>query len=813
MLRTFMQFSPRFEQRFIPEGAAAPVAQAPQLLRGKRRTQVAGHMGLGGALGVILLEIQDFSLLRRLVRPEVAEALGEALEREVRAVAVARLSALPVCLVERLDPGRALLVVGGNGAALDALERTTAGLRLEVRGRLRAEAMRLTGQEMELRGGAALVLGGGVAGLDMALASALAEASRLARSEAGKCASPMQREFREILELGRVRAVYQPIVNLRSGTVFAWEALARGPADSVFASPAMLFDFAEESASVFALEKACREAAIGGFSARQEGARLFCNIHPRTMLDPAFTPGETRKLLDKYGMEPRDVVLEITERHSVKDFNLFHRTLAHYRDAGYGVAVDDVGTGYSGLASIAEIKPDFMKIDMSLVRGIDANPVKRALLETMLAFAEKIGCRIVAEGIETESELACLIRLGAHFGQGYFLGRPATPPATPAEDVRLAIVSGSNQAVDGLKCASPISDLAERPNQVPHDAQVGEVKRFFDADEAAQAVVVVRDGRPEGLIMSHHLDRLLSSQYGLALFSRRDVSRIMDPQCLAVEWDTPVEVAAQAAMARDRDKLYDPILVTCRGRLSGIVSVQKILDALACVQVEMAKGANPLTGLPGNVAIEREIARRAVVGTPACLVYVDLDNFKVFNDVYGFQNGDKAILMTARILAEALASKGGEDDFLGHVGGDDFVLLCSCDTVEPVCRAAIDAFAAASPALYGPEDRERGYIEGQGRDGRLGRFGLLTVSMGVIDCAFAVAVTMDELGQRAAAVKKFAKSRQGNSLVRDRRNPLGLPGDPSERRVGGEGVGEKEERMPPAAGGLRPPAPPNGDSI
>ena len=782
MLRTYMQFSPQFQQRYIPEGVGVVPAQIPELLRGQSRTMVAGHVGLGGALGVVLLEIHDFYLLRRLFRLEVVTAVGEILENEARVVAKARLSGLPVCLVERLDAGRVLVVLGGNAAALDTLERTAAALRLEVRGRLRPEAVRLTGQELEIRCGAALVLSRGVDGLDMALASAVSEASRLARGEAGKGASPMQREFREILELGRVRAVYQPIVNLRSGTVFAWEALARGPSESVFASPAMLFDFAEETEAVFVLEKACREAAIRGFSPRQDGARLFCNIHPRTMLDPAFTPGETRKLLDKYGIEPKDVVLEITERHSVKDFNLFHRTLAHYRDAGYGVAVDDVGTGYSGLASIAEIKPDFMKIDMSLVRGIDANPVKRALLETLLTFAEKVGCRIVAEGIETESELICLIRLGVHFGQGFYLGRPALPPALPREDIRLAIVTGSSQAVDGLKCASPISDLAERPNQIPHNAQVGEVKQFFDAEEAAHAVVVVCDGRPEGLIMSHHLDRLLSSQYGLALFLRREVTRIMDPQPLAVEWDTPVEVAAQAAMARDRDKLYDPILVTCRGRLSGIVSVQKILDALACVQVEMAKGANPLTGLPGNVAIEREIARRSAAQSATCLVYVDLDNFKVYNDVFGFQNGDKAILMTARILGEALASLGGEEDFLGHVGGDDFVLLCSCDTVEPVCQAAIEAFALASPALYNPEDRERGFIEGQSRDGRVGRFDLLTISMGVIDCAFVVPVTMDELGQRAAAVKKFAKSQSGNSLVRDRRSPLGLPGEANERR-------------------------------
>jgi diguanylate cyclase (GGDEF)-like protein len=779
-----MRFTPSFEQRFIPEAVINDRHQTPEFLRGHRRAVVASHVGLGGLLGVVLLEIHDFTLLRRLFRPEVATAVADAMEREVRRVVEQRLSGLPVCLVERLEAGRVLVLLGGNVAALQELERTAVAVRLEVRGRLRPEAVRLTGQEPEIRCGVAPVISQGVTGLDVALAGALAEAARLVRSGRGTAAPVMLREFREMLELGRVRAVYQPIVSLRGGTVFAWESLARGPVDSALESPAMLFDFAEEVGAVFALEKACREAAIRGFLPNGQGGKLFCNVHPRTLLDPSFTPGETRRLLDKYGMEPRDVVLEITERHSVRDFNLFHRTLEHYRQAGYSVAVDDVGTGYSGLVSIAEIRPDFIKIDMSLVRGVDVNPVRRALIETLLTFADKVGCRIVAEGIETEAELACLIRMGVHFGQGFFLGRPACPPAPLAEASRLAIVSGSSQAVDGLKCASPINDLAERPNQVSVGATVGEVKQFFDTDETAHAVVVVRDGRPEGLVMSHHLDRLLSSQYGLALFLRREITRIMDASPLTVEWDTPVEVAAQAAMARDRDKLYDPILVTCRGMLTGMVSVQKILDALACVQVEMAKGANPLTGLPGNVAIEREIGRRADATIPTSFIYVDLDNFKVFNDVYGFQDGDKAILMTARILGEALAASGGPDAFLGHVGGDDFVVLCQSESAEGICRGVIEAFAAASPALYSAADRERGYIEGQGRDGRFGRFDLLTISMGIIECAFAVPVTMDELGLRAAAVKKFAKSRPGNSFVRDRRAPLGLAAGGQERTGG-----------------------------
>lgn len=768
-----MQFTPRFEQRFIPVDGARERRSLPEFLRGRSRAVVAGHVGLGGALCVMLVEIHDFTLLRRLFRPEVTGRLAEVMEREVKRAVDARLSGLPVALVERLEPGRMLVLAGGNFGAMDGMERSCAALRLETRGRLRTEAVQLTGQELEIRAGAALVLSQGLDGLDQALAAALAEAGRVARSDRNGSA-PMLREFREILELGRIRAVYQPIVTLRSGQIYAFEALARGPAGSPLESPAMLFDFAEEVGTIFALEKACREAAIRGFASSNRGERLFCNVHPRTLLDPAFTPGETRRLLDKYGLEPRNVVLEITERHSVKDFNLFHRTLDHYRNAGYGVAVDDVGTGYSGLTSIAEIRPDIIKLDMSLVHAVDTNPVKRSMIETLLTFADKVGCRMVAEGIETEAELTCLLRLGVHYGQGFFLGRPEEQPATLLEAAQVVLANGAERAACGLKCASPIHDLADRPEVVDASASVGEVKQFFDTHEVAHAVAVVREGRPEGLVMSHHLDRLLSSQYGLSLFVRREVTHIMDTAPLSVEWDTPVEVAAQAAMARDRDKLYDPLLVTCRGRLSGMVSVQKILDALACVQVEMAKGANPLTGLPGNVAIEREIARRAATRIRTCLVYVDLDNFKVFNDVYGFKDGDKAILMTARILGDAISNHGHQDDFLGHVGGDDFVLLCRPESADGVCGAALQSFAAASPELYSAEDRERGYIEGQGRDGRVGRFDLLTVSMGMIECAFAVPVTMDALGARAAAVKKFAKANPGNSCVRDRRAPLGL---------------------------------------
>jgi GGDEF domain-containing protein len=227
------------------------------------------------------------------------------------------------------------------------------------------------------------------------------------------------------------------------------------------------------------------------------------------------------------------------------------------------------------------------------------------------------------------------------------------------------------------------------------------------------------------------------------------------------------------AMRRENRKIYDDILVTEDGAFVGTVSVQTMLDSMARVQVELAKGSNPLTGLAGNVAIEAEINRRSRDGIPSSLIYVDLDNFKVYNDVYGFKSGDKAILLTAEALREAVSRQGEPDDFIGHVGGDDFIIMCGQKRAEDICRHICDHFAASAPDLYTPEDRARGFIVGRGRDGREGEFPLMSLSLGFLDCAFAHPFTMEELSGRVAEVKKYAKSRPGNSYVKDRRAPLG----------------------------------------
>jgi GGDEF domain-containing protein len=157
-------------------------------------------------------------------------------------------------------------------------------------------------------------------------------------------------------------------------------------------------------------------------------------------------------------------------------------------------------------------------------------------------------------------------------------------------------------------------------------------------------------------------------------------------------------------------------------------------------------------------------------------VYIDLDNFKVYNDLYGFEAGDQMILLLSRILVWAVRRHAGPEGFVGHVGGDDFVAIAPAAAAERVCLAVTRVFKRLVPGLYGPEDRARGWVEGKGRDGRSGRQSLVSVSLGIVDCRGGC--DLKQIGRRAAEVKRYAKTRPGNVYVRDRRSPLGQEPQP-----------------------------------
>ncbi len=209
---------------------------------------------------------------------------------------------------------------------------------------------------------------------------------------------------------------YHPIVLATTREIFGYEALARGQMRTL-RSPEVMFEVAAEADLIWELSRLCRARALEGMSTRLEGEQLlFLNVDPTDFADPAFTEQEVA--------DPSKVVIEITERTAIKDYPKFRDRLKAFRERGYRFAVDDAGSGYAGLGSIANLEPDFIKLDISLVSAIDTNFIKQNLVQTMVKFADDHGAKVIAEGVERAEEFKTVQELGVHLVQGFFLHRP-----------------------------------------------------------------------------------------------------------------------------------------------------------------------------------------------------------------------------------------------------------------------------------------------------------------------------------------------------------------------------------------------------
>ncbi len=191
---------------------------------------------------------------------------------------------------------------------------------------------------------------------------------------------------------------------------------------------------------------------------------------------------------------------------------------------------------------------------------------------------------------------------------------------------------------------------------------------------------------------------------------------------------------------------------------------------------------NPLTGLPGNRLLEEELRYRLQSGGHWALLYIDMDNFKAFNDAYGFVRGDEAIRLLARLIQESVAEKGSPDDFIGHIGGDDFAVITRPEQAKAICQTLVERFDASIPSLYDPADLEQGYLRGYDRHGVPHRFPLMTISIGVVTSVNRAFLSLDEVSRLAAEMKGLAKRMPGSTYTVDRRVSRPCPPAQEERR-------------------------------
>ncbi len=233
------------------------------------------------------------------------------------------------------------------------------------------------------------------------------------------------RQFTDLVLTEDLTALYEPIVNVTTREVIGYEALTRGPWDSNLHAPDALFEMGEEAGLVFELDCLCRRNALRGARGLSPGKLLFLNCLPTAIHDPAFRGEVLKKTLEQLRLRPSDVVFEISEKEAIHNFEIFREARDYYGELGFRVALDDTGVAYGSLEAIIELSPDFIKVDLSLVRGIDTDPPRQELLRALNSVAGSINAGLIAEGIETSEELATIHSLGIPYGQGYLFGRPA----------------------------------------------------------------------------------------------------------------------------------------------------------------------------------------------------------------------------------------------------------------------------------------------------------------------------------------------------------------------------------------------------
>jgi EAL domain-containing protein (putative c-di-GMP-specific phosphodiesterase class I)/GGDEF domain-containing protein len=228
-------------------------------------------------------------------------------------------------------------------------------------------------------------------------------------------------QLKKVIGQKQLRPAFQPLRRLSDGVVLGWEALIRGPQGTPFERPNILFAVALENNMEVELETLCLETIFRGLPRGIGSRRLFVNASSTLLRHPVFLD---QRNLTAINRSHQDVVIEISEKEMV-DYSSFGNILSTVRGAGLKIAIDDAGSGYSGLEAILNLRPDYIKVADSLVRRIENDPIKREIITSLAAIGRRIDATLVAEGIEREEERDALISLGVEYGQGFLLGRPA----------------------------------------------------------------------------------------------------------------------------------------------------------------------------------------------------------------------------------------------------------------------------------------------------------------------------------------------------------------------------------------------------
>lgn len=562
-----------------------------------------------------------------------------------------------------------------------------------------------------------------------------------------------------ILEEGLITPLFQPIYDLTSGHVYGYEALSRGPKDTELFAPDVLFPFAQAQGRLHELELLCRERAISRFVELQLPGQLFLNVSASLLSSPDHQKGMTLSILKDLGLKQHNIVIELSEKHPYDQNGLTHQSVEHYREMGFQVAIDDLGAGYSGLRLWSEVRPDIVKLDKHFIEGVHQDAIKREFVRSIINISQRLRCALVAEGIEHKEELDQLLEMGVKYGQGFFLQHPSPLPNTEPHEYLLNHVT--KRMKQHAQQEETVQSLSRESVFVESTRPLSEVAKLFKENKGIFALPVVENGKPLGIIRRHALHELFSTPYGRALYENKSALAVTSTDVLIVESNVSLASVSTMFTDQDTDLVNNEILIVHEGLYFGLGHLKDLLKRITELKIQNATYSNPLTLLPGNVPINREIDRRLLSEHDFYVAYFDLNNFKPFNDYYGYAKGDAIIQLVGSILRSVVTS---EENFIGHVGGDDFVVIFHDEDWCDQCHTILKRFAAEVVKFYNPNDLDEGGIWTKSRDGDHAFFDVLSLAIGVVNPNPKVCDSHHFVAELAAQAKKSAKQRGGNQI-------------------------------------------------
>ena len=530
---------------------------------------------------------------------------------------------------------------------------------------------------------------------------------------------------------------FQPIIYAQSGKLYAVEALLRNVQDIPnITTIDDLFDLVFSNDYLYEFDLLLREKAIKKFAnINIPNLKLFYNLDNRIIYNKNYSSGNTQKILTKYNLSKDKIIFELSEKGTSIEQNALSTMLQRYKQSGYSIAIDDFGIGVSGLKLLYFSEANIIKIDRFFISNIDQDSKKKLFCSSIIDMAHIMGMQVIAEGVETQKEFYTCKDIGADFIQGFLVQKP-----TKNINEILPIYNDISNLIldDKREDQNKFIDeqFIDKIEPLPVNSSLYDIILHFKKNTDHNFVPIIDDFRYFlGIIYESDIKKISYSQYGLSLAQNQNFSttllKYLKP-ALSVEISWGIDKILEMYNLNFQNSLG--IFITNSDKYLGFINLNSLLTMSYKRNIEIATNQSPLTKLPGNNQIEKFIANsfRNIQINTTHIIYFDFNDFKPFNDIYGFRQGDRAIL----IFSELLQKRYPKNSFIAHIGGDDFFVGLTDFTFEDVFELTLDIqneFKYSAKNLYSNEDKELGYIVSKDRFGTTRNFNLLSVSCAIVE--------------------------------------------------------------------------------